>query len=73
MSSIMQSPDPETDTLKCPKCRALWRAKGHYNYDLGGWNYYNEEEGIDEDLCPSGCTSFFGSRIKGKVIPRELP
>lgn len=66
----IQSPDPETDTLKCPKCGTLWRAKGHYNYDEGGWNYFNEQSGFDEEFCPSGCKKLFGSRVRGKVVTR---
>lgn len=65
---IIQSPDPDIDTLRCPKCSALWRAKGHYDYDQGGWNYYNETECIDEELCPNGCRNFFGFRTKGKLV-----
>lgn len=68
---IIQSPNLNIDTLKCPKCNVLWRAEGHYNYDEGGWNYFNEETGIDEDICPNGCTNFFGFRIRGKMTPRD--
>lgn len=63
-NDIVQSNDPDTDTLKCPKCGTLWRANGHYNYDEGGWAYDD-----DENICPLGCTGLFGFRIKGKIIP----
>jgi hypothetical protein len=59
---VIQSPNPDTDTLKCPKCNALWRAKGHYNYDEGGWAY-----DADEEYCPKGCKNFIGFRVKGKL------
>lgn len=65
---IVQSPDPDIDTLKCPKCGALWRAKGKYNYDDGGWHYYNAEDGIDHGCCPSGCKNFFAIPVKGRSI-----
>lgn len=62
--NIIQSSDPDVDTLKCPKCGALWRSRGHYNYDEGGWVH-------DEDYCPNDCVNFFGFEIKGKVILRD--
>jgi hypothetical protein len=66
MSEIFQSTDIEVDTLKCPKCKAIWRARGHYNYDDGGYSYdYND------DICPNGCTNFFGFSVRGKVIDRN--
>lgn len=59
---IIQSNDPDTDTLKCPKCCAIWRSKGYYNYDEGGWVY----EDVD---CPNGCCTYFLKKpIQGKKI-----
>lgn len=69
-NKIIQSPNPDIDTLKCPKCNALWLAEGHYNYDEGGWNYFNEDTGIDNEICPNGCKNFFGFRVKGRIIKR---
>lgn len=66
MNKIIHSNKPDVDTLKCPKCNALWRAEGHYNYDEGGWAYEN-----DEEYCPRGCYSFFGFKIKGKVVKHD--
>lgn len=67
VNNIIQSNDPETDTFKCPKCNALWRSKGYYNYDEGGW--------VQEDNCPLGCRStylyFFKKQVKGNIIPRD--
>lgn len=58
---LIHSPNPDIDTLKCPKCNTLWRAEGYYNYDEGGWNY-----GMDQ-YCPNNCKSLFGFPIEGKV------
>lgn len=62
---IIHSNDPDTDTLKCPECGVLWRSKGYYNYDEGGWIH-------EQDDCPNGCcTRFLQCPIQGKVIPRD--
>jgi hypothetical protein len=61
MHSVIQSSDPDIDTLKCPKCKALWRAKGHYDSE-GKWDYDYA------DICPQGCFNFFGFKIKGKRV-----
>ena len=61
---LVHSNDPDIDTLRCPKCKAIWRSKGHYNYDEGGWVYENAED----NLCPCGCENFLGYRIKGLVL-----
>lgn len=67
MNNIIHSIDPDTDTFKCPKCGAIWRAKGHYNDDDGGWAY----DEVDEERCPRGCKNLFGlRRIKGKLTYR---
>lgn len=63
MLNVIQSNDPEIDTLKCPKCKAIWRAKGQYDYDAGGWNYE-----LGDDLCPCGCINFLGFRVTGKRV-----
>jgi hypothetical protein len=64
---ILQSQNPDIDTLKCPKCGAVWREKGFYDYDLGGWVYEDNLQGE----CPNDCRNWLGTRIKGKVIPRD--
>lgn len=69
MSINTQSPDPDIDTLKCPKCGTIWHAKGNYDYDLGGWNYFGED-GNNEGLCPSRCKNILGAHITGKEIKR---
>lgn len=62
---ILQSPDLNIDTLKCPKCNAIWRSEWYYDYDEGGLVH-------EEDLCPNGCcTKILKTRIKGNVIPRN--
>jgi hypothetical protein len=59
---IIQSPNPAIDTFKCPKCGAIWRAEGFYDFDLGGWIY-----DIDDEYCPCDCRNILGFRIKGQV------
>lgn len=71
LESILQSLSPDIDTLKCPKCSAIWRAKGGYILGEDRFSYYNEANGIDEELCPSGCKNFFRLPIKGKLIKHK--
>lgn len=64
-NKIIQSPDPDIDTLKCPKCGCLWRSKGCYDYDNFGWAY-------EQAVCPSGCrTWFLQFPLRGKIVSRE--
>jgi hypothetical protein len=64
-NKIIQSPNPDIDTLKCPKCGAIWRSEGYYDYDEGGWVH-------EQDTCPNECRSrFLNILINGKVIPRD--
>ena len=64
-NKIIQSSNPDVDTLKCPKCGAIWRSKGYYN-DKGGWVY-------EVKNCPSGCrTRFLLNPVEGVVITRDL-
>lgn len=64
LKNIIHSADTDTDTLKCPNCGCLWRSKGYYNYDEGGWVH-------EEDYCPNGCrTHILKLPIQGKVIVR---
>lgn len=62
MLKVIQSNNPDTDTLICPKCGALWRAKGYYDRDEGGWVHE-----LKEEYCPRYCRNLFGFRISGKV------
>ncbi|MDF2505224.1 hypothetical protein [Clostridium sp.] len=59
---VIQSPKKDVDTLWCPKCGALWRAKGYYDYDEGGWVHEYEDE-----FCPNGCRNILGLRIMGNI------
>lgn len=63
MGVILES-DRGIDLLKCPKCKALWRARGYYDFDIGGW-VYDED---NADLCPCGCRNIFGLRIRADVV-----
>lgn len=63
--NIVPSSEPNTDTFVCPECKAIWRAKGEFDWELlGTWTYH------DEDYCPVGCTGIFG-RVKGKIVEKE--
>ncbi|WP_423408013.1 hypothetical protein AABM38_20425 [Heyndrickxia sp. MSNUG] len=62
-NKIIQSLDPDIDTLKCPKCNAIWRVKGSYEFGLDIWVYE-----LDEEYCPNGCKNFFGFRVIGKKV-----
>lgn len=56
----------DVDTLKCPKCKTIWREKGEYDYDFGGWHYPDGSE-----YCPNGCVNKFGIKAKGKIQKRS--
>jgi hypothetical protein len=65
VNKIIQSNNPDIDTLKCPKCGVIWCSHGYYNFDEGGWVY-------EDAYCPSGCRTWFsGSPVQGKTIPRD--
>lgn len=62
MNNVIQSTNPNIDTLKCPKCGALWRAEGEHAWGEENWTYK-----LNEELCPRSCRNLFGFRIEGKV------
>lgn len=67
MKDIIQSTNPDVDTLKCPKCGCIWRSLGYYDYDEGGWSHGTE------DFCPNHCrTKILGLPITGRVVPRHV-
>ncbi|NOV01331.1 hypothetical protein [Paenibacillus planticolens] len=65
MPQIIQSSNPDIDTLKCPKCKAIWRAEGEHAWGDDRWSYK-----LGEDKCPSGCITFFGFRVTGKLVKK---
>lgn len=62
MLNVVQSANPDIDTLKCPKCGALWRAEGEHAWGEERWSYK-----LNEDRCPRLCLNFFGFRIRGRA------
>lgn len=55
----------DVDTFKCPKCKAIWRLQGSYEYGDDLWQYDGSE------YCPNGCTNFLGFKVKGKIQNKQ--
>lgn len=62
MKVITKSKDPEVDTFTCPKCKAIWRVKGEFDYDTWSKSYDGD------NVCPNQCRGFFGFVIRGKIV-----
>lgn len=62
MREIIKSEDPEVGTFVCPKCKAIWRARGQFEHLVGAWHY------DDDDCCPHGCMHFIFFRVRGDEV-----
>lgn len=61
---MITSIKPDVDTLVCPNCKAIWRAKWSLDYGDDIWTY----DDPNAEYCPCGCRNWIGFKVKGNRI-----